>query len=413
MFQCILCQLPPMLTVLEKEIVMLKFSFAVALLRRQPVPFSLSTTRGAELRACHDGVGPNFRMGLLWTLALALLAAVCLPASAASYDFPLNPPSSCSGSDGSYTCDALTLSSGDVLTVGSRTRVVVNGALTLGTQSRVNYGGVASDLNIVVKGLTDIDSNSSITANLVGADVVTLGASSRFNGNIQTRSAAINIGDLSVINGSLETVVAGVINVGANSHVTGNINTVSGAVNIGANSQVDGSITSRLAGVITLGANVTVGGNLKTMSGAINVGAQSNVTGYLLSTLAGAITVGDNATVGGGVGTRSGAITVGTGSSSGGSVCTSKAGAVTINDRATVAGNISTNDGAITVGDLSKVKGSVNAVSGAVTVASSANVGGVANKEVCPLTIADMANAKAVTPVIKSREWRQIFMRQG
>ena len=343
--------------------------------------------------------------------AVLALLLVGVPAQALTYTFPGNLPATCRAAGVSYICDVLTLAIGDLLSIASPTTVIVIGDFTAGAGSRINDGGAASDLILQVMGTTDTGKNSSITANLVGAGVVTLGSASKFTGDIKTQSAAINTGDFSTVIGSLKTVVAGVVNIGANNHLTGNVSTLSGAVNIGANSRVDGSISSALAGVLSLGAGATVGGNVTTASGAINLGAGSNVTGFVLDTIAGAVTLGNNAAVGGGVGSNSGSITLGAGSSAAGSVCSGRSGAITLNDNTLVGGNVKTNEGAITVGDQSSVKGTVSAVSGAVTISPSAKVGVIGRKIMCPLDKLAMMLKGGGVPVIKSREWRQIFMR--
>ena len=362
----------------------------------------------AGMTACPMALRQLFRMS--YVFAVLVLFFGWVPAWAADYTFPGNLPAGCAGSGGSYTCGALTLAPGDTISVASPTTIIVNGALTTGAGCRINAGGTASDLSLAVMGTTDLGANNIVNANVMGAGVVTVGTLGKFTGNIQTQSAAINIGDFTTVNGSLVTTVAGVVNVGANSHIAGSIGTLSGAINIGAASTIDGSVASTLAGVVTLGAGAIVKGNVNTVSGAINLGASSNVFGFLLSSVAGAVTIGSKAAVGGGIGTQSGAITIAVGSSAGGSVCTGLAGAVTLNDNSVVGGNVSTNAGAITVGDSSKVAGAVTAAVGAVTVAPSANVGTVASKLGCPLDVA-VATTPRSAPVIKSREWRQIFMR--
>ena len=344
-------------------------------------------------------------------LLLVLLMLTGMPAYSASYAFPGNLPASCSGGDGSYTCDTLTLADGDSLSIAVPTTIIVNGDSAVGANSRINDGGAASDLILQVMGTTDTGKNSTITANLAGAGVVTLGSTVKFIGNIKTQSAAINVGDFSTVLGSLKTVVAGVVNMGANNYLTGDVSTLSGAINVGANSRIDGSISSALAGVVTLGAGVTVGGNITTASGAINVGAGSNVTGFVMDTIAGAVTLGDNATVRGGIGSNAGAITLGTGSSATGTVCSGRSGAITLHDNALIGGNLKTKEGAITVGNMSTVNGTVSADDGAVTISSSAKIGAVSSKILCPLDRLEMLARGAGTPVIKSREWRQIFMR--
>ena len=347
-----------------------------------------------------------------WRLAaVSALLLVGVPAQAVTYTFPGNLPATCRAAGVSYICDVLTLAIGDLLSIALPTIVIVNGDFTAGAGSRINDGGAASDLIFQVMGATDAGKNSSITANLAGAGVVILGSSVKFTGNITTQSAAINVGDFSTVIGSLKTVVAGVVSIGASNRLTGNVSTLSGAINVGANSRVDGSISSAFAGVVTLGTGATVGGNITTASGAINMGAGSNVTGFVMDTIAGAVTLGDNAIVRGGVGSNAGAITLGTGSSATGTVCSGRSGAITLLDNALIGGNIKTNDGAITLGNLSSVNGTVSAVSGAVTISPSAKVGAVSRKILCPLDRLAMVLKGGGSPVIKSREWRQIFMR--
>jgi predicted acyltransferase (DUF342 family) len=83
-----------------------------------------------------------------------------------------------------------------------------------------------------------------------------------------------------------------------------------------------------------------------------------------------------------------------------------KDGAITVGDNSKVIGSIETkNAGAITVGDKSKVGGTVNA-KGAKTIAPSAIIiGGAASSLKCP------GDAPPPPRTLKSREWRQIFMR--
>lgn len=361
-----------------------------------------------------------------WRLALMLLLQLAWPpaqaSQATSYNFPGDTATlGCSASGGNYSCGPLTLAAGDTLTVTTETPTVitVDGAMTAGANVRISQSGRALGLTFVVKGPTDIGNGAHVTANLKGTDVITLGDQVKLTGdittsdavinvgnnssvvgNLTTGSGAINVGDGSHVDGSLIATVAGVVNVGAKSKVTGNILTKSGAVNMGAKSHVAGFISSTLAGVVTIGAQAMVDGNITTVSGAINLGASSKVGGSVSDSVAGAITVGAKAAVGGGVSTNSGAITLGDDVNVDQSVCTGLAGAITVGDNVHVKGNVSTNDGAITVGDKSKVDGTVGAAIGAVTVASSAKVGTVMSRFRCP-----------GSPGLKSRQWRQIFLR--
>ena len=343
----------------------------------------------------------------LFSLALLLLGwSTVQEAKAANYTFQGNDvPVGCSGGNGAYTCGALTLLTGEVITISSPVTITVVGAFTAGAFSVINFPGTASNLTFLVDETTDILNDTRVNANVTGKGVVTLGDRVTFTGNIvtvdavinvghystlvgnlTTGSGAINVGDQSKVDGSITTTVAGVVTTGAKSTVTGKITTKSGAVNIGALGVVGGSIASTLAGVVTIGAQATVSGDISTVSGAINLGAESYVSGSVFNSIAGAITLGAKATVGGGVGTESGAITVG--------------------DNSKVIGSLETkNAGAVTVGDKSKVGGTVNA-KGAKTIAPTAIIiGGAASSLKCP------GDAPPPPRTLKSREWRQIFMR--
>lgn len=294
------------------------------------------------------------RQRALHLLALLCLMLTWLPAQATDYTFPGNLPAGCAGGSGSYSCGALVIAAGDTISVAVPTILSVSGAFITGAASRINAGGVASDLFIRVAGAVDLGATSTIIANLISAGVVNLGSNATFVGDIKTLTAAINVGSFSMVSGSIATLVAGAVNIGAGSRVIGNITTA---------------------------------------SGAINVGAGSNITGFILSTIAGAITIGQDVVTGGSVGSSAGAITLGVASRTDSSTCTGLAGAITLNDNAIVGGN-------------------VTASVGAIVVAANAKIGGVASKFNCPFDITSLA--AGVTPpalVIKSREWRQIFMR--
>lgn len=396
-------------------------SLLKALLFNRPCPGGGTPVRRAR------SWRPDAHTGRFLLFALVLLLAWPLAhaqkkVAGTTYRFPTDIAAlGCTGGGNSYICGPLTLAAHDTIIVitSTPTKITVNGAFITGAYSSISEHSQPEGLTFVVNGTTDIGAESHIRANIIGTGVVTLGDLVNFTGDITTLNAVINVGSFNVFSGNLTTgsgainvgsnthvdgsilaTVAGVVNVGALSKVTGNINTKSGAVNMGAKSSVNGYISSTLAGVVTIGAQANVDGDITTVSGAINLGAQSTVGGTISDSVAGAITVGYKAAVGGGISTNSGAITLGDEVNVKKSVCTGLAGAITVGDNVAVHGNIATNVGAITVGDKSRVEGTVGAVIGAVTIASSAKVGTVSSRFKCPSG-----------PSVKSREWRQIFMR--
>lgn len=357
---------------------------------------------------------------------VALLLLVWLPAQADSN--ALSSHCSKNNSSGSsknsvYICGSLSIPAGDTITLGSGTptsiTVTVKGSFKTDKASKINEGGFASNLTLGVSGKTDLGADSSLTANLTGAGDVTTGARSTVVGNIQTESADINVGDDSTVTGNITTMV-GVITIGARSTVIGDLTTADGAINVGDDSTINGSLLSTNTGAITLGENVTVNGRVATTyhgsedgAGAITIGSYSNVIGDII-TNTGAITVnagktGKKTNVCGNVATNDGAITVGADATVCKSVCTGNTGAITVGAGATVGGNVETaNAGAITVGTEASIKGSVTVQkAGEKTVVDGAKVGSTMIGDKCLI----LTQLIPIPLKIKSREWRQIFMR--
>lgn len=381
-------------------------------------------------------------------LLLSLMLLTCAPAHATNYSFSAaapNLPPTCSGSNSTYVCTEVTLASGDTITIVGTINITINSNLTVGSMSQINIGGSSSNLNFFVGGLTYIGAGSSVVANINSIGVITTGANLTFVGNLKTLNAAINVGDDSYLTGYVTTSQSGVINIGSRTVVTGNLTSNVGAINVGRNSTV-GSVTTKNAGAVTIGDYSVITGNLTSGIGAVVIGDHTMVKGDL-STQIGAITIGDFAFVGGlvnnsdgstagavvigdnsvvvgailagagaittgtntkaiGVSTIDGAITLGDGSLVGGSICSGNSGAITVGANSQIAGNVMTLvAGAITVGVNSAIAGAV-AAAGAMTIAAGTTVGPAMNASKC---------AKVYPPSIpigiKTREWRQIYMR--
>jgi hypothetical protein len=318
-----------------------------------------------------------------------------------------------------YACQSLSIGAGETITLQGRSQpavvVTVQGDFTAGAGSKINVGGLASNLTLIVGGLVNLGTDVSLTANLFSSGVVTTGARSTLVGNLQTASAAINVGDHSSVSGNVTTTVAGVINIGADSTVNGDLTTASGAINVGDRSTINGAILSSVAGAVTLGANVTVTGTVATTyhgsdvgAGAITIGTGSEVKKGM-ATHTGAVTIAAGSKVCGNVVTNDGAITVGANASVCNSVCTGNSGAITVGAGATVGGNVETSTaGAITVGTGANVTGAVNVKNaGAKTIVDGATVGTVMLGGNC-ITVAKVTPSR---PKITARAWRQIFMR--
>lgn len=371
-------------------------------------------------------------------LGLGILLAGC-SAHAVDYSFPNKLPLGCVKSAANYNCVGLTLLSGDTIATppGKPTLIIVNGPFTAGEFCKLNDGHYATDLALVVTGVTDIGAGTSMSLNLTGggivttgsntqitgsiatiAGVVTLGSNNTMTGNIKTESAAVNVGAHSSITGDITTTIAGVVTIGANSSLIGNITTTAGAINIGASNHVVGNIVTIVAGAITIGSDANIVGQVSTTylgsevgAGAITVGANGNLSGNV-TTNAGAITTGDKTKVVGGITTNTGAITVGNAANVGESVCTGLAGAVTIGSNSKVGGNIVTSAGAITVGDKSTVSGALlTKGAGAISTASSSTIGTALNAFKCASAPPRPTDSADTRLGIKTRQWRQIFMR--
>lgn len=246
----------------------------------------------------------------------------------------------------------------------------------------------------------------------------------KLTGTITVDNNVINIGDYAKVTSAEKATlktINGVINVGDHSNIWGTINTKIGAINVGASSRVDGSLQTG-SGAITVGNSSTVTGNIETGIGAITIGNDCLVGGNINNkdtSSAGAVTVGTGTVVKGFVSSNVGAISIGKGSQTGGvssntgavtmcghakgSVCTGTAGAITICAGSKVEGNVTAHDGALTVEKDATVTGKLKIVGEGDISAASANVIGQDIDSPCRF--------QGPVVIIKSRQWRQIFMR--
>ncbi|WP_262964640.1 beta strand repeat-containing protein [Methylobacter psychrophilus] len=334
-------------------------------------------------------------------LAVPALLLTGLSAQAADYNFPGNLPAVCAvvplPSQNQYTCGVLTLGDDDTISVTQASTITFSGAFTTGKRNLINAapGDIASDLTLVLNGALAVGANSKLNANV-------------------SATAAVNIGPTSVLGGTLTTTLpTGVVTLGSDVEIGGNIKADKGAVTIGAGGKVHGKIIANV-GVVTLGANTAIDGNIDGGVGAVTTGPGVMLGGNSygkITTGAGVVTIGANNKIGN-IATGAGAVTVGAGSvvgtvtsptgvitfggnieatsiSSGagavnvgassricGNIDVTGAGVTTLTTGVKVGGNISSGDGAVTVGAGSMIRGNVKVSGAGVVTMTSVTLGG-------------------------------------
>jgi len=341
------------------------------------------------------------RCGLLRLVVLLSLLLAGMPAQAGvAYEFsPTGQlPNGCkinSSSTTSYTCGAVTLATGDTITVGSSTPVTVTftGTFITAAGNMINTAGITSDLNLVMGGVVTLAANSIVNANVTGTAAINLGADSSIGGNITTSTTtgvvslgvnttvggfihtdagAVSVAGSSVVGGDIATD-AGVVSLLTNISVGGGIKTIAGGISVGGSSTIGGDIITE-AGVVTITTDVAVSGGIKTTAGGVTVGGNSTIDGDII-TEAGVVTILTNVTVGG-IETIAGGINVGAESSICGNVISTGAGIVTIATNVQIGGDISTVPGAITVNNGSTVVGNIISTGAGVVTSTNNLIGG-------------------------------------
>jgi hypothetical protein len=315
-------------------------------------------------------------------VSLFSLVFVALPAQAANYVFlngSSNLPAGCTYvSPGIYSCGIVTLGVGDTISIGGAKPATITfaGALTTGPSNLINAVGSAADLTLVTIGVLNLGVDTIVNADVIASAAVNLGDGSLLNGNLVTASPT------TTANGT------GIVTLGANSSVSGYILTDGGAVTVGASGSVGGRITTQ-AGVVTLGADVEVRGGISTGAGAVTVGDGGRTVGGGITTSAGVVTLTTNVKIDGDIWTRGGAITIGARSSTCGSVISTGAGVVTLGADVKIGGSINSIAGAITVGSGSRVGGDVISTGAGVVTLTAVHVGGQVATIAGAITVTD------------------------
>lgn len=180
----------------------------------------------------HHTAQPTMALAALVTLLLALLALTAIPAQAANnYNFPDHLPPNCTdNSNGNYSCGALTLGAGDIITVSSPATVTVSGAMTIGANTSINATGSASSLNFQVKGAFSLGDDSTLHANIsTGESAANIGGHTEIVGDISTGNGVVTTLTFVKMTGNITTTgsTTGTVNIGADNIIAGYISTPS------------------------------------------------------------------------------------------------------------------------------------------------------------------------------------------
>ncbi len=324
------------------------------------------------------------------TLACWLLGGLSVSSSAwaASYSFPGALPGGCSGSGTSYTCGALSLSSGDTVTVVNPSTTITLTSLSA-NNAQINAAGVAN-LTLTMTGALTAASGATIKGNVNSGSVVSSGAVT-YGGSITTTGGgAISLGAGTNVAGTLTTVtgaitlltgtavnyttvggvssggtltinsynridgdtVAYLLSAAGHNVFNGSITTTTTYVSLGGNATVNGSIysqtyvdtggSSNITGSITsatsyidTGAATTVGGSLNALGTYVDIHGSATIGGGIKAQSYVSMTT--NSSVGGNI-TANSTIAMGTGSTSAKCVRSTGASTITVPSAAAVAG---------------------------------------------------------------------------
>ena len=270
-----------------------------------------------------------------------------------NYTFPGNLPSGCSGSNGIYTCNSLSLSNLQTITVSNPVpaTITINGNLTTNNNNGINASGSTANLNLIVTGTVSLGYLTTINANIVAGAINDSGSSDNtLGGNLTTTTGNITLGYQTTVAGSI-TTTSGSISLGQNGS-SGAITSSSGSVDTAYQAQVKGNITTNAN--ITLTQATTVNGNISAGSGNINIGYQGQVAGNISAS--GSITIAQASVINGNITGSVGAVSLGYQVIVNGAILTSS-GQVSIAQADVISGCVTTTSANISLGYWSAIGG--------------------------------------------------------
>lgn len=243
-----------------------------------------------------------------WLIPLLLVVLPTL-AAATAYTLPGNLPPGCTGSNGSYSCAALTLGYNDSIAVGSPkpATLTINGNFST-NNAQINQAGSSSDLSLVVNGTLTLGYQARIAANITANNVNDAGGGKVvITGDLTASGGNISLAYQTSVSGDLATSGSGTISTAQNGSIGGNVTGGSGSISIAESSTVAGDVTG--SGSITVVQSATVSGSVASGSGAISIGYQSRVNGNVSTT--GVINLAQGSRVGGTLTGGTGNVSVG------------------------------------------------------------------------------------------------------
>jgi MSHA biogenesis protein MshQ len=272
---------------------------------------------------------------LVWRLIGASLGlGVSMVALGATYSFPGSMPSGCSGSAGSYTCGAVTLSAGDVVTIGVTPTTISFTSLST-NNAQINASGSASGLTLNVSGTLSASAGAVIKANINAVRVSSSGAVN-YGGSITTTTDYISLGAGTQVAGALTTTTGPITlltgTAGTYTQV-GSINS-GGTVTLNSYNSVGGDVVGYL---VSASGNNTFGGSITATSTYVSLGGNASVVGSIYAETH--VDTGSNSQVGGSITSATSYIDTGTASTIGGSLA-ALGTYVDIHGSATVNGSI-------------------------------------------------------------------------
>ncbi|MFT7773205.1 DUF6701 domain-containing protein [Roseateles sp.] len=243
-------------------------------------------------------------------LLVSLLSLVLpTPAAATAYTLPGNMPPGCTGSNGSYSCPALSLGYADTIALAAPkpATLTINGNFST-NNAQINQAGSSSDLSLIVNGTLTLGYQARIKANIAAGSVNDAGGGNVvITGDLTANGGNISLAYQTSVSGNLAASGSGTISTAQNGSIGGSVTGGSGSISIAESSTVAGDVSG--SGAITVVQSATVSGDIVGAAGTVSVGYQARINGNISAT--GVINLAQGSRVGGTVTGGTGNVSVG------------------------------------------------------------------------------------------------------